>query len=164
MINIILGKIRFKAPWLYNFKRKEILRIQNLQNNLFRIKVLLENLTNIKRNIFAIWKFILLCTTLILCSVTLCFAMNIKLQWNPNSEPDLAGYRVFYRVEGQSYDYTNPYWECIDTKCIIYDLDKTKTYYFVVRAFDTNGFESDNSDEISYNGIKLTADFGSNGL
>ncbi|MFO7554711.1 MAG: fibronectin type III domain-containing protein [Desulfobacterales bacterium] len=75
-------------------------------------------------------------------------AIDVTLQWTPNNEPDLAGYRVFYREEDQSYDYENPYWESIDPVCTIYDLDEIKTYYFVVRAFDTNGSESADSNEV----------------
>jgi hypothetical protein len=69
----------------------------------------------------------------------------------PNNEPDLAGYRTFYREGGQSYDYEHPYWESIDPVCTIYDLDETKTYYFVVRAFDMNGLESADSNEVLLN-------------
>ena len=75
-------------------------------------------------------------------------ATQILLEWAPNSEPDLAGYRVFYRNQGQSYDYTNASWEGINNYATIYDLDETKTYCFVVRAFDTEGFESGDSNEV----------------
>jgi hypothetical protein len=78
-------------------------------------------------------------------------AIDITLQWAPNNEPNLAGYRAFYREESQSYDYEHPYWESIDPVCTIYDLDETKTYYFVVRAFDANGLESADSNEVILN-------------
>ncbi|MEJ2658737.1 MAG: PKD domain-containing protein, partial [Desulfobacterales bacterium] len=75
-------------------------------------------------------------------------ATQVSLEWDPNSEPDLAGYRVFSREQSQSYDYANPSWEGTDTYCIIYDLDETKTYCFVARAFDSYGNESANSVEV----------------
>ena len=93
-------------------------------------------------------KFILSFIFLLFNFATTVYAIEITLQWTPNNEPNLAGYRVFYRVESQPYDYEYPYWESIDPVCTIYDLDETKTYYFVVRAFDTNGSESDNSNEV----------------
>lgn len=74
--------------------------------------------------------------------------MDITLQWAPNNEPDVAGYKVYYREQSQSYDYNAPYWETIEPKCTIYDLDTEKTYYFVVRAFDNDGFTSSNSNEV----------------
>ena len=77
-------------------------------------------------------------------------ASQVTLEWSPNSEPDLAGYRVFAREEGQSYDYTNSSWEGTDATCTIYDLDDTKTYYFVARAFDSQGFESGDSNEACF--------------
>ena len=73
---------------------------------------------------------------------------QVAIEWAPNTESDLAGYRVFCREQSQSYDYTNPSWEGTETYCTIYDLDETKTYCFVVRAFDTEGFESGNSNEV----------------
>lgn len=75
-------------------------------------------------------------------------ASQVTLEWDSNSETDLAGYRIFSREQSQSYDYANPSWEGIDTSCTIYDLDETKTYCFVARAFDTEGNESENSIEL----------------
>jgi hypothetical protein len=76
------------------------------------------------------------------------YAMDITLRWTPNDEPNVAGYKVFYREDGQSYNYDVPYWESTEPECTVYDLDETKTYYFVVRAFDIEGHTSDNSNEV----------------
>lgn len=75
-------------------------------------------------------------------------ATQVAMEWTPNTEPDLAGYRVFCREQSQSYDYANPSWEGTAPYCTIYDLDETKTYCFVVKAFDTEEFESGNSNEV----------------
>jgi len=93
-------------------------------------------------------KFYIFFIVLLIGFATPAGAIDITLQWTPNNEPDLAGYRVFYREEGQSYDYENPCWESVDPVCTVYDLDETKTYYFVVRAFDTSGSESSDSNEV----------------
>ena len=69
--------------------------------------------------------------------------------WDENTEPDLEGYRVFAREEGQNYDYDNPYWEGTETTCTIYGLTDGITYYFVARAYDIYGNESENSVELS---------------
>ena len=78
------------------------------------------------------------------------YSMDITLAWDENTEPDLAGYRIFYHVEGQDYDYNNPAWEGMDTNCIISGLDNTLYYCFVARAFDTSDNESENSNEVCY--------------
>ena len=75
-------------------------------------------------------------------------ATQVTLEWSPNSEPDLAGYTVFAREDGQLYDYTNPSWEGTEATATIYNIDDTKTHYFVARAFDSEGFESGDSNEV----------------
>ncbi len=77
-------------------------------------------------------------------------AAQVTLAWDENSEPDLAGYRVFCRQVGQDYDFNNPAWEGTQTTCEIYDLDDNPMYYFVVRAYDFSGNESGNSNEVVY--------------
>jgi hypothetical protein len=76
-------------------------------------------------------------------------AGSATLLWQPNSEPDLAGYRAFVREKGHGYDYQHPAWQGTETTCRIDNLDDTRIYYFVVRAFDTEGYESENSNEVS---------------
>jgi len=80
------------------------------------------------------------------------FSAEVTLAWYPNSEEDLAGYRVFCCQEGESYHYNDPAWEGdkTETSCTIYNLDDHTTYCFVVRAFDTSGNESGDSNEVCY--------------
>ena len=75
-------------------------------------------------------------------------AAQVTLEWDENSEADLAGYRVFCRQDGQDYDYYNPVWEGTEPTCTIFDLNDNTTYYFVARAVDILGNESDNSNEV----------------
>ena len=79
-------------------------------------------------------------------------AVDITLAWDANSEPDLDGYRIFYRQQGESYSYNHPDWVggCTETTCTIYGLDDNTTYYFVARAVDEEGNESTNSNEVCY--------------
>ena len=76
------------------------------------------------------------------------YAMDISLQWAPNDDPNVVGYKVYYREASQSYNYSVPYWDCTEPECTIYDLDETKTYYFVVRAYDNKDHISTNSNEV----------------
>ena len=94
------------------------------------------------------WKFKFFFIFLFFNFATPIYAIDITLHWAPNNEANLAGYKVFVREQSQSYNFETPYWETIDNFCTIYDLDETKTYYFVVRAFDINGLESTNSNEV----------------
>ncbi|MGD9235000.1 MAG: PKD domain-containing protein [Desulfobacterales bacterium] len=99
---------------------------------------------------FLSWFILLTINFLFLFNLNVSAATQISLEWTPNSEPDLAGYRVFCREQSQPFDYANSSWEGADTFCTIYDLDETKTYCFVTRAFDSEGFESGNSNEVCH--------------
>ncbi len=66
-------------------------------------------------------------------------ASEVTLQWDANN-PDPDGYLLYGREEGQSYDYSDPWWQgdLSFTQCVIDRLDISKTYYFVVRAYIEN--------------------------
>jgi hypothetical protein len=87
---------------------------------------------------------------LLLMPVSVFAGTQLNFQWDPNPEPDIAGYRVFSRQPGQDYDYDNPVWEGQESYCSIFVDDEDAIYLFVVRAFDEDGFESDDSNEVVY--------------
>lgn len=87
---------------------------------------------------------------LFLATPSVALAYSVSLAWDPNSEEELAGYRVFAREDGQSYNYSEPDWEGTATTCTIGDLNSSKIIFFVARAFDTGGNESGNSNEVQY--------------
>ena len=91
----------------------------------------------------------LLAVLLVILFAVPAFAVDVCLEWNPNSEPDLAGYRIFMRT-GASYDYTNSDWEGTDTTCTIFGLSEGVTYHFVARAYDTEVLESTDSNEVQF--------------
>jgi hypothetical protein len=79
---------------------------------------------------------------------------SVTLAWDPNSEPDLAGYRLYYGTASRSYDRTI---EVADgTSVPVADLDAGTTYYFAVTAYNTAGLESDFSNEVSYTTLEPT--------
>ena len=80
--------------------------------------------------------------------VSVALAGDVSFMWDANTEPDLAGYRLFMHVEGTQYDYTNPAIECTTVGASVTNLLDGHTYYFVLRAFDTEGLESGNSNEV----------------
>jgi hypothetical protein len=143
-----MRKEMFMDYWCNEAKVKEITKDRSFRIKIAQAKSLFGCGTNKKNNILSKWNYLLFVILLFFCFVTSGYAIDITLTWTPNNEPNLAGYKVFYRQEDQSYNYTNPYWETIDSTCTIYDLDETKTYYFTVRAFSTEGFQSENSNEV----------------
>jgi len=76
------------------------------------------------------------------------YAAQLTLSWQPSTDPDVAGYRLFSREDGQSYDYDHPAWEGTGAICTYeFDAVVNTTYCFVVRAFDVAGNESVDSNE-----------------
>jgi hypothetical protein len=136
-------------------KIKQRQKNRSLENKLAQITNLFGYAANKKKDMLSIWNYLWAFALCFFCFATSGYAMDVTLQWTPDKEANLAGYKVYCRQEGQPYQYTQPYWETIDSTCTIYDLDKTKTYYFVVRAFDTEGHESNNSNEVYLNAKAL---------
>lgn len=86
---------------------------------------------------------------LLLVGTGICAASTITLAWDPQSSPDLAGYRVYYSatpdlpfagtgaVQGPA-----PVTLSTSTTATITGLDPGQTYYFAVTAFSTSGIET----------------------
>ena len=70
----------------------------------------------------------------------------LTLVWDRNPEPDIAGYKVYYgRVSGdytQLVTVTNPRAKI--------GVSSSRTTYFAVTAYNTNGVESDLSEEVHW--------------
>jgi len=80
------------------------------------------------------------------CVVPAAHAVQVKLMWDPNTEPDLAGYRAFYRPLGvETYDYANPVWDGQTVGCTV---TVPGNGHFVLRAYNEEGVESGNSNEV----------------
>src|SRR5262245_1626675 len=81
-------------------------------------------------------------------SCTNASSQNVSLAWDPNSEPDLAGYIVYYgNASGQ---YTNSSRLANTTNTTVSGLQQGGTYYFAVTAYNDQGLESDPSNEVFY--------------
>jgi hypothetical protein len=90
-------------------------------------------------------------------------ASTLTLAWDPNTEPDLNGYIIYYGTQSASYDFV------IDvgnvTRYAVTGLDPETRYYFALTAYDNTANESDFSWEVSaMTGGELAVDFGSAGL
>lgn len=80
-------------------------------------------------------------------------ANQIKAQWDSNTEPDLAGYRIYWSSEQGAYSNAfdiplvnfvpKPDWNTIQTGWLT-----PGRWYFVATAYDTAGNESGFSNEV----------------
>ncbi len=75
---------------------------------------------------------------------------EVSLIWDANSEPDLAGYRLYYGIASGSYS------SVIDvgnqTTYTITSLDPAETYYIAATAYNLSGLESGYSNEVIFLG------------
>jgi hypothetical protein len=85
---------------------------------------------------------------LILSYASAAHAVQLSLAWDPPATGTVDGYRVFSRLAGQSYNYSQPAWQGTATTCTLSNLQDTTTY-FVVRAYNSSG-ESSDSNEATY--------------
>jgi fibronectin type 3 domain-containing protein len=86
-------------------------------------------------------------TTIALLFSSSALAAHLDLAWDPNSEPDLGGYIVYYGTSPENYT------KWIDvgkaTSVRITGLPANKEYFVALTAYDVSGNESDLSSEVS---------------
>lgn len=75
-------------------------------------------------------------------------ASTVTLAWDPNPEPDIAGYKVYLGNSPQNYS------SVVDagnnTSQILSNLIPGTTYHFAATAYNTSGLESAFSSELSH--------------
>ncbi len=91
-------------------------------------------------------------------------AADITLQWDANTEPNLAGYKIYYRIGSSGPPYEGSGAAEGDSPLVIplqglnnpnspqfkiHGLSKDETYYFVITAYTTDGKESGYSSEVT---------------
>lgn len=74
------------------------------------------------------------------------FFVAAMLIWQPNLEPDLAGYKVY--IGEKSRQYTAVFNVGKRTRYSLAELSPDKTYYLAVTAYDASGNESALSQEV----------------
>jgi len=87
-------------------------------------------------------------TIVLLAFPSLLLAATAMLHWQPNTDPDLAGYKIYYGSQSRSYGLSIP----VDKNVTTYTLNglvEGKTYYFALTAVDLSGNESGYSVEVS---------------
>ena len=92
--------------------------------------------------------FSVLILSFLILTPTLSLSAEVKMKWDAN-KPTPAGYRIYQRIHGQTYNYKNPVWTGSKTTATIDKLKDSAQYYFVVRAFK-GAIESADSNEIAF--------------
>jgi hypothetical protein len=78
---------------------------------------------------------------------TAVLAGAIRVKWNANTEPDLAGYKVYYGQVSNNYEKSVDVGDV--TEHVLSGLAYGKKYYVAVTAYDDSGNESERSPEVS---------------
>lgn len=73
---------------------------------------------------------------------------SVVMSWNHNSDPAIAGYRIYYGTASGNYSQNITLGNT--TSVTIMGLTGGITYYFAVTAYNIEGLESAFSDEIVY--------------
>jgi hypothetical protein len=89
----------------------------------------------------------LICGALSLLFLATKAAASVTLSWNPNSEPDIAGYRIHYGTVAAPYSMSQ---DSSTTSATIGNLMTGVTYTFAVTAYNSAGDESGYSMPLSY--------------
>ena len=72
---------------------------------------------------------------------------SVTLAWDRNSEPDIAGYIVYWGSGSRNYERSFNVGN--NTQYTINGLQELQTYYFAVRAVNNDGLQSAYSDEVN---------------
>ncbi|MDJ0781149.1 MAG: hypothetical protein QNJ22_04220 [Desulfosarcinaceae bacterium] len=82
-----------------------------------------------------------------LTTVTAAHAV-VTLEWDAN-DPSPDGYRLFRRLDGDTFDYTAPLGTVTGTRFVDETTNPGETYHYVVRAYEGDA-ESGDSNEVTY--------------
>jgi len=75
-------------------------------------------------------------------------AGEVTVAWDPNPEPEVAGYKIYFGTTPGNYTVSMNAGNI--TSMVISGLETGLTYYFAAVAYDSSGNESGFSNEISY--------------
>ena len=110
--------------------------------------------------------FTLLIFSIFFCFVSPVYAVDVTMAWSPNTESDVEGYKLYYKtgLNGLPYNgvgategdapiiiWTDELNNPEQPEFTIHGLNENETYYFVLTAYDVDGYESAYSDEVSFN-------------
>jgi len=77
------------------------------------------------------------------------YCAQVTLAWDANTEPNIAGYKIYYGTGSRSYNWFVDVGNV--TSYTVTGLADGSTYYFAATAYDTSNIESTYSAEVIYN-------------
>jgi hypothetical protein len=83
------------------------------------------------------------------------YSAQVKLAWDANTEPALAGYKIYVGASSRNYDHSVDVGN--STEYTVTGLADGQTYYLAATAYDTDGNESGYSNEVNW--MSLSDDF-----
>jgi hypothetical protein len=107
------------------------------------------------------WLSLLACIPILIYYLSPSYALDVTLAWDPNSDTDLAGYKIYYGTKSGgpyngtgSSDGASPIavplgsTNLVSPQFTVHGL-QNGTYYFVASAYNTEGYESGYSNQVS---------------
>jgi len=102
-------------------------------------------------------RFYIAITSVLIISILSSSAQGfeVALAWDPNTDPDIAGYILYSRKDGSGSSYSQVEDYSLDEidpgspQCTVTAMESGVTYHFVVTAVDNEGTESGFSNEVS---------------
>lgn len=73
---------------------------------------------------------------------------QVRLAWNPSSDPLVTGYRIYYGKTSEIY--TSNIDAGNRTEYTVTELEEGMTYFFACTAYTASGAESNSTNEVSY--------------
>ena len=99
------------------------------------------------KKLLKMFSVIVLTSLLMLGLSGVTWAESISLEWDANTESDLAGYKIYVGTESGVYASNTDVGDVLENE--MQNLIPGTTYFFVATAYDTSGNESGYSNEIS---------------
>ena len=106
------------------------------------------SLGRISRSLLLILSSIFVLVGLFLLPPPGSYAAQVTVAWDPETDPNVAGYKVYYGTASRSYQYNNDAGK--NTTSTVSNLQTGTTYYFAVTAYNATDIESGYSAEVSY--------------
>ena len=104
-------------------------------------------------------------TALIFSLMPVCaLAYDVTLAWDPNSDPDLAGYILYIREDEPESNFHQVDYYSLDEidpnnpQGAVNELESGKTYFSAVTAINNDGLESDFSNQVSFMNGEIVED------